>query len=113
MPLQNLGVENTTEDGHQFIRQCSNCAYQQLETPGLVMETTVQEKVSETFRVVLNEFTKNDPRIPHVKNLKCPNEACPTRAGKEPSDVMYIKYDAANLKFLYICTRCDTQWRSR
>ena len=27
--------------------------------------------------------------------------------------LIYLKYDAVNMKFLYICNVCDTQWRSK
>jgi DNA-directed RNA polymerase subunit M/transcription elongation factor TFIIS len=98
----------------QFVRQCRNCGFQKEEEPGLVMEATIQEKVNDSYKVVLNEFTKEDPRLPHVKNLKCPNDKCETRQpGGPESDVIYIKYDTANLKFIYICTHCSTQWKSR
>ena len=107
MPLARVDEEA------QFIRNCRNCGHYEAEKPGLVMETVIQEKASESFRVALNEFTKDDPRLPHVKNLKCPTDKCPSRSAGVESDIIYIKYDAQNLKFLYICTHCNTQWRSR
>ena len=29
-----------------------------------------------------------------------------------PSDVVYIRYDDVKLKFIYICTHCDTRWKN-
>ena len=111
MPLMEGTNEMTgTKD---LIRSCRNCGHAKDEQKGLVMETVVQEKASDAYRVYLNEFTKQDPRLPHIKTLKCPNESCPSRSAKAESDVIYIKYDTANMKYLYICTNCDTQWRSR
>jgi DNA-directed RNA polymerase subunit M/transcription elongation factor TFIIS len=110
MPLARIGAKPVETE---FIRKCRNCGFQKEEEPGLVMETVVQEKVSDSYRVVLNEFTRDDPRLPHVKNLKCPNESCPSRQPGGESDVIYIKYDTANLKFIYLCTKCPTQWKSR
>jgi hypothetical protein len=98
-----------------LIRYCRNCGHNQEEKKGLVMETIIQEKASDAYRVFLNEFTKQDPRLPHSKTLKCPNKSCPSVTGGAESDVIYIKYDPVNLKFLYICNvaGCGTQWRSR
>jgi DNA-directed RNA polymerase subunit M/transcription elongation factor TFIIS len=111
MPLmEGTNEETGTKD---LIRSCRNCGHTKDEQKGLVMETVVQEKASDAYRVYLNEFTKQDPRLPHIKTLKCPNEVCPSRSAKAESDVIYIKYDTANMKYLYICTNCDTQWRSR
>ena len=102
------------QDDTAYARTCLNCGYLEEEKPGLVMETVIQEKASETFSVVLNEYTKKDPRLPHITTLKCPNQTCPSRqAGGPKSDVIYIKYDVQNMKFLYICTHCDHQWRTR
>ena len=108
MPLN----EGTDKD---LIRNCRNCGYTKNEEKGLVMETVVQEKASETYRIYLNEFTKQDPRLPHIKTLKCPNTNCASRMGGAESDVIYIKYDTVNMKYLYICNveGCNTQWRSR
>jgi hypothetical protein len=33
--------------------------------------------------------------------------------GEVESDVIYLKYDAINMKYLYICNMCDTKWRSK
>ena len=112
MPLtQNPNSE--TALGGDLIRACRNCGHTEQEKKGLVMETDIQGRSSESYKVFLNEFTKEDPRLPHVKNLLCPNAQCKTRTSQVESDVIYIKYDSANLKYLYICTICDTQWRSR
>ncbi len=120
MPLGegNLDAELEGDDkakAKDLIRYCRNCGHNQEEKKGLVMETIIQEKASDAYRVFLNEFTKQDPRLPHSKTLKCPNKSCPSVTGGAESDVIYIKYDPVNLKFLYICnvTGCGTQWRSR
>lgn len=111
MPLVSTGTEGSS--AIQYMRKCSNCGHNEEEKPGLVMETVIQEKAGSTYTAVLNEFTKMDPRLPHVKNIKCPNTECTTNLGTEEPDVIYMKTDAANLKFLYICNRCNTHWKSR
>jgi len=97
----------------EFYRMCKNCGHTESEKKGLIMETIVQGNSSESYKIFLNEFTKEDPRLPHVKNLQCPNTQCATHSKSVEPDVIYIKYDSANMKYLYICTVCNTQWRSR
>lgn len=100
--------------GEILSRVCRNCGHKQEEQKGLVMETIIQEKASEGYRVFLNEFTREDPRLPHLKTIPCPNkESCPTRTGGEETDTIYIKYDPVNMKYLYICNVCKNHWRSR
>ena len=77
------------------------------------MEIDLKEKTSESYKILLNEFTKGDPTLPHVNTIKCPNTECESNAGTKEADVIYIKYDAVNMKFMYICNVCDAQWRSR
>ena len=111
MPLSQQTDDDTKEV--ELKRFCRTCGLVKDEEKGLTMEVVVQEKASESYRVFVNEFTKHDPRLPHVKTLKCPSEQCPSNHNAAEPDVIYIKYDTANMKFLYICNVCNTQWRSR
>ncbi len=98
----------------QLMRVCRTCPYKKAdENGGLVMETIVQERSSEGYKILLNEFTRQDPTLPHVSTLPCPNKECATNTGKQTRDVIIIKYDNQNLKFIYICNVCATQWRTR
>jgi len=100
---------------NSLARVCRYCDYREEETQGtLVLETIIQEKASEGYKVLLNEFTRQDPTLPHVSNIPCPNtDTCPSRKNVGRPDVIIIKSDPVNLKFLYICNVCGTQWRSR
>lgn len=96
-------------------RFCKTCGHRENDTEGgLVMETTIQERASESYKILLNEFTRLDPTLPHTKEIKCPNDSCPSNKGEE-RDVILIKYDKENLKFIYICNKqgCEKTWRSR
>lgn len=95
-------------------RLCRNCGYtENEESGGLITELKLQEKVAEGYKVLLNEFTRLDPTLPHVDNIHCKNAECASNTGAAKPDVIYIKYDALNMKFLYICNVCGEQWRSR
>lgn len=97
-----------------LMRICRTCGYAEEDTQGgLAVETIVQERSSEGYKILLNEFTRHDPTLPHVKTLKCPRTICTTNTANQPRDVIYIKYDPVNLKYLYICNVCGEQWRSR
>jgi DNA-directed RNA polymerase subunit M/transcription elongation factor TFIIS len=117
-----LYLDTKTEN---LLRLCRTCGYSEADTEGgLAMETIVQERSSEGYKILLNEFTRQDPTLPHVNTLPCPNTEgyqengkavgpCPTNTKKHPRDVIIIKYDNQNMKFIYICNVCGTQWRSR
>lgn len=108
-------ASGATEKRYFLNRRCRTCGYNEVDVQGgLVNETIVQERASEGYKILLNEFTRQDPTLPHVNTLPCPNtSACPTHKSNAPRDVIIIKYDAQNMKFLYICNVCGEQWRSR
>ena len=98
-----------------LFRVCRKCGHKEKDTKGgLVMEMMIQQQSAEGYKILLNEFTRKDPRLPHIrKNITCPNAGCDSnKAGKDP-DVIYIKYDAVNLLYLYICDICGEKWHSR
>jgi hypothetical protein len=101
------------QDGNKLRRICRNCGFQEEEKGGLVLEMDLKEKTSEGYKILMNEFTPLDPTLPHVNTIKCPNDECASNTSGKERDVIYLKYDAVNMKFLYICTVCDTQWRSK
>jgi DNA-directed RNA polymerase subunit M/transcription elongation factor TFIIS len=126
--LEQGSNEITTPSGEKqktyFLnRICNYCNYSEVDNKGgLVNETIVQERASEGYKILLNEFTRQDATLPHVSTLPCPNTTgdpsigkaiCPTHSSNTPRDVIIIKYDAQNMKFLYICNVCGEQWRSR
>jgi len=110
---QNMYVMSLQPNG-ELIWKCLSCGIEEKQDGGcLLMETLVQERSSEGYRILLNEFTRQDPTLPHLHTMKCPRADCNSNVGTAEKDVIYIKYDPANLKYLYICDVCGEQWRSR
>lgn len=106
-----LMVDETSGD---LQRMCRNCGYKDVsEQGGLVSEVRIEQLSAEGYNLI-NEFTLKDPRLPHLRgSMKCVNDICPTNVSGKESDVVYIKYDNENLRYIYICTVCETNWRSR
>ena len=101
-------------DGNTLRRICRNCGYQEEDKKGgLILEIDLKEKISEGHKILMNEFTTQDPTLPHINTIKCPNSGCESNTSGKEKDVIYLKYDTINMKFLYICNICNTQWRSK
>lgn len=102
-------------ESQELRRVCRKCGFKEEDAKGgLVMEMMIQQKSSEGYKILLNEFTRKDPRLPHIrKNITCPNTVCDSNKGGKEPDVIYIKYDVVNLMYLYICDICGEQWHSR
>ena len=60
----------------------------------------------------VNKYTKLDPTLPRINFLKCPNEACVNHEDREDREIIYVRYDNVQLKYIYICPKCDTVWES-
>jgi len=106
-----LHVDETTGD---LQRSCRNCGYKDTaDQGGLVSEMRIEQLSAEGYNLI-NEFTLLDPRLPHLHGtMKCINTACESNKAGAESDIVYIKYDTENLRYMYICTFCKANWRSR
>ena len=60
------------QDDKTLRRICRNCGYQEEDKKGgLILEIDLKEKTSEGYKILMNEFTKQDPTLPHVNTIKC------------------------------------------
>lgn len=113
-----LKVRGEEEGGRGVDLLCRHCGYKEEMRPksseeALILEMNFTAAGSQKQTTSqLNEFTKLDPTLPHLKTIACPYQACPTQADPATRDILYIKTDAKNLKYQYACTVCGTQWGS-
>lgn len=62
-----------------------------------------------------NKFITHDITLPKIEgnpNIKCTNDECISIKENMESSVTYIKYDAENMKYIYICNHCGQKWRN-
>ena len=118
------GSENT------LIYYCRNCGHidDQITEEGVCILNTQLKKNTQKFNHIINEYTKMDPTLPRIYNVPCPNSQCPINLAKTKTksiessstdsstesnqEVIYMRYDDTNMKYLYICTTCDTVWKT-
>jgi DNA-directed RNA polymerase subunit M/transcription elongation factor TFIIS len=97
---------------------CKNCGYSEKLEPknaqeALILETQFRSGSSASGAssgITVNQYTKHDPTLPHIKSLRCPNGGCESNTGAKERDVIYIKTDPVNMKFQYVCTVCNEEW---
>lgn len=109
-----IGISET--DGNKLTNYCRNCGHVDESTDGdniCVLKTHVKMG-EQKYNHIINKYTKLDPTLPHVYNINCPDKGCVTNTDVENNkrDVLYIRYDEKNLKYLYMCTTCDTVWKT-
>ena len=59
----------------------------------------------------INSWIKHDPTLPHMHTIKCPNEKCKSNEKDQTSDIIYFRYNDTNMKYMYLCTICDFNWK--
>jgi DNA-directed RNA polymerase subunit M/transcription elongation factor TFIIS len=99
--------ENDSNEIEYFCRFCGNVEKPSDQNMVLTILNTATEDKEFNFNHIVNEYTKYDPTLPRINNMACPNESCPKKDHKE---IIYIRYDDKNLKYLYLCTECDFVW---
>ena len=106
-----LQVEGETQT---LQRMCRNCGFKDTEDQGgLVSEMHIEQRAAEGYTLI-NEFTLKDKRLPHLYGtMKCISDKCPSNTQSKESDIVYIKYDTENLRYIYMCYLCQATWRSR
>lgn len=65
------------------------------------------------FSNIINKYTKLDPTLPRINHIACPNNECGTNAERDKTarEIIYIRYDDVNIKYVYLCSTCDTAWK--
>ena len=106
----------SSEDSNKLLYYCRNCGNKDdmiVNNDLCVMKTELKDPGNK-FHHIVNQYTKLDPTLPRIFSIKCPNSKCKTNApeAKDPAEVIYMRYDDINLKYLYICSSCDMMWNT-
>jgi DNA-directed RNA polymerase subunit M/transcription elongation factor TFIIS len=103
-----------TEDENKLSYYCRNCGHtdKNIDEDSICVLNTQIKKGKQQFHHIINQYTKLDPTLPRIYNIPCPNKNCLTNVDdvKNPREIIYMRYDDDNLKYVYICTTCDNQW---
>lgn len=104
------------EDPNKLTYYCRNCGNidETIHEEGVCVLDTQFKKGEQKFNHIINKYTKMDPTLPRIYNIRCPNSACDTNKTGEtkPAEIIYMRYDDSNLKYIYICSTCDTTWKT-
>ena len=112
-----LYIKINETDNNQLNYYCRSCGFEDsslTEEALCILDTQIQKK-EQKFNHIVNKFTKLDPTLPRIYNMKCPQESCLTNTGEQsskPTEIIYMRYDEDKLKYIYICPACDHYWCS-
>ena len=84
---------------------------QHVMTRALFLFQEIPKKKNIHLHYFVNKYTKFDPTIPRINYMSCVSRECKSNTDEKiEKDILYIKYDRENLKYLYMCCLCDTIW---
>ena len=106
-----LYVRVTEDTKLQYVcNYCNNVTTPPDSSSVMVSETIYSAGVGASkYQQFETPLLHEDPTLPRISNVPCPNAACGKDKGA-PDEVLYVKYDAAKLKFLYSCVHCKHFW---
>lgn len=97
----------------KLVYNCEYCGKVEdaTENKRVVVSNLQLKKTGQEFSHVINKYTKYDPTLPRIDNILCPNADCKTNRENTPREIIYIRYDNVRMKYVYMCSTCDTVWK--
>jgi DNA-directed RNA polymerase subunit M/transcription elongation factor TFIIS len=107
-------IRINADNPNKLVYYCRNCGNENsnLATENLCVSKTQIKKDEQTFNYIINKYTKLDPTLPRISNVLCPNVDCKTNTNNDEREIIYIRYDDTNMKYVYLCSTCDTVWKT-
>ena len=106
-----INEENTNKLTH-YCRNCGFVDNSNIKENSCILKMDIK-KGEQKYSHIINQYTKLDPTLPRINNIQCPNVNCKTNTDKDiKPDIIYLRYDEDNLKYLYMCSTCDSTWKT-
>jgi len=98
---------------NQLVYYCRKCGHEDslLASENVCVSKTQIKKSEQSFNHIINKYTKYDPTLPRINNILCPNLDCPTNTDGKEREIIYIRYDDVNMKYVYLCSECEAVWQ--
>ena len=97
-----------------YCRNCGDVNTDLIDTNKCILKEKLS-KTSSNISINVNKYTKLDVTLPRISYIKCPNDKCESNTEEfDPKnrEIIYIRYDDINMKYLYLCSHCDTTWKT-
>ena len=97
-----------------YCRNCGNSENNLIDLGKCVLKENISKNES-NFSININKYTKLDVTLPRINYIKCPNEACESNNEEfdiNNREILYIRYDHNNMKYIYLCSHCDYTWKT-
>lgn len=97
----------------KLVKYCKHCEFEKIETTNsaIKISKTIYSEDDLLYNQHVNKYLRYDPTLRRIKDpmINCPNTKC--EAPESKRQVIYIKYDSKNMKYLYVCEHCGETWK--
>lgn len=107
-------IRINSDDPNKLVYYCRKCGNEDklLAIENVCVSKTQIKKTEQSFSHIINKYTKLDPTLPRINTVLCPNPDCITNTEGKSREIIYIRYDDANMKYVYLCSDCNTVWQT-
>ena len=104
-------------DENSIIYYCKNCGNtnKSLINTNVCISKENFNKSNLSSNNFINNYTVLDNTLPRTNTIKCPNHEClsnTTDFDNEKREIIYIRYDDNNMNYIYLCSHCQTNWKT-
>jgi hypothetical protein len=101
-------------DPNKLDYYCRKCGNEDIltEHSNICISKINIKKGNSSFSHIVNEYTKLDPTLPRINTILCPNAECETNTASKKREIIYIRYDDVNMKYVYMCSECSVIWKT-
>ena len=96
------------EENSSLWNKCTNCGFKEKYEDSIIDVKNYKNK--NTVSSDNNKYLIYDNTIPRTIHKVCPNKSCITVKNPELQEVIFIQ-NPVTIKLIYICTRCNTEWK--
>lgn len=101
------------DNTNKIVYYCRKCGNEDttLTLQNICVSKTNYKKHEQSYNHIINKYTKFDPTLPRINTILCPNQDCETNTQNKDREIIYIRYDEINMKYVYLCSECDLVWK--
>lgn len=105
-------TEQKDEQLHYFCKCCKSKVKCGSDFDPCIYKKNYGRNENVFYEMFVNKYTKYDPTLPHVYSMPCANKSCAeeTKKKKEKSDILFMRYNEDQMKYIYMCCKCDKAW---
>lgn len=108
-----IKIDNDDQNSlNYYCRNCGNVDKNYNINNIIVNKTDIKESNTE-LNYLVNEYTVLDPTLPRTNKICCINPECPTNTKTVKNEIICIRYDDINFIYIYLCSICHTNWKSK